>query len=197
MENSEKQMSHEESIELIQSMINTARSKVADDGFHLILWGTLVIICSLLNYFLLKAGHYETAALPWMIMPFIGVPIGIYYEKRLRGKGHVKTLVDMNVAYIWWAYGFTLFLGILYFANTGVSPIPFILLTTGLVTFASGLILQFRPMVIGGIIFWILSMACFIVSPIDQLLLEAVGVLLGYIIPGILLRKKAKEEANV
>lgn len=189
----EKQMTHEESLELIQSMINTARNKVADDGFHLILWGILVIICCLLNYFLLYAGYEKVAGLPWLFMPVVGVPIGIIYERRFRAGGGVRTVVDTNIKYLWWSYGFALFLVITYSVNIQVSPVPYILMITGMVTFASGLMLRFRPMMAGGVVFFLLTLACIWVRPVDQLLLEALGVLLGYIIPGIILRRLSQK----
>ena len=98
MESTEKQMSHEDSLHLIQSMINTARNKVAEDGFHLILWGVLVIICSLVNYFMILTGQVEFSFVPWIIMPLVGVPIGIYYEKKLKREGQVRSLVDIPSA---------------------------------------------------------------------------------------------------
>lgn len=188
----EKQMTHEESLELIQSMINTARHKVADDGFHLILWGVLVIICSLLNYFFLQAGYGNLSGLPWLFMPVVGVPLGIIYERRFRGTAGIRTVVDTNIKYLWWSYGASLFLVIFYSGSIQVSPIPYILLITGLVTFASGLMLRFRPMMAGGMVFFALTIACLWVTPVDQLLLEAFGVLIGYIIPGIILRRLSK-----
>lgn len=193
----EKQMTHEESLELIQSMINTARNKVADDGFHLILWGILVIACCLLNYFLFLQGYTNWAGLPWLFMPVVGVPIGIIYERRFRASGGVRTVVDTNVKYLWWSYGFGLFLVLTYSINVRISPVPFILIITGMVTFASGLMLRFRPMMAGGVVFFALTLACLWVQPVDQLLLEALGVLLGYIIPGIILRRMSKSQANV
>ncbi len=193
----EKQMTHEESLELIQSMINTARNKVADDGFHLILWGVLVIICSLLNYFFFKAGYGNMSGLPWLFMPVVGVPIGMIYERRYRRSTGIRTVVETNIKYLWWSYGAALFLVIFYSGSIQVSPVPYILMITGLVTFASGLMLQFRPMMLGGVVFFILTIACLWVQPADQLLLEALGVLLGYIIPGIILRRLSKSQADV
>ena len=77
------------------------------------------------------------------------------------------------------------------------NPIPAILMITGMATFTTGMTLKFKPLVAGGIIFWVLTVVCFFVSPLDQLLVEAVGILLGYIIPGILLQKAAKAQAHV
>lgn len=193
----EKPMTHEESLELIQSMINTARNKVADDGFHLILWGVIVIICCLLNYFLFLAGYTSIAGLPWLFMPVVGVPLGILYERKFRKNSGVRTVVDTNIKYLWWSYGAALFLVLFMSGTSQISPIPYILTITGLVTFASGLMLRFRPMIAGGIVFFALTIACLWVQPVDQLLLEALGVLLGYIIPGIILRRLYKSQSDV
>jgi hypothetical protein len=197
MENQEKQMSHEESLAVIQSMIDTARNNVAEDGFHLLLWGTLVILCSIINYLLLYMNMENIAALPWMIMPVIGVPIALWYERKVKIVGHVKTHLDMHVAYMWWAYSITLFLVIYYSVSKELSPVPFILMITGMVTFATGLMLRFRPLIIGGVIFWICTVISFYLPVLYHLLLEAVSIFLGYIIPGLLLRKLAKESNHV
>ncbi|MBS1624970.1 MAG: hypothetical protein JST83_13175, partial [Bacteroidetes bacterium] len=121
----EKPMTHEESLELIQSMINTARNKVADDGFHLILWGVIVIICCLLNYFLFLAGYTSIAGLPWLFMPVVGVPLGILYERKFRKNSGVRTVVDTNIKYLWWSYGAALFLVLFMSGTAQISPIPY------------------------------------------------------------------------
>jgi hypothetical protein len=40
METNEKNISPEEGLHLIHTMINTARNKVSEDGFHLMFWGS-------------------------------------------------------------------------------------------------------------------------------------------------------------
>jgi hypothetical protein len=57
-------------------------------------------------------------------------------------------------------------------------------------TFLSGIILKFRPLVIGGLICWLLALGSVFV-PVDfQLLFLCAAVFCAWIIPGILLRKK-------
>jgi hypothetical protein len=75
----------------------------------------------------------------WMLMPFIGVPVGMLYEKKRAKKGTVRTHYDMHIAYMWWGYGINVsdFYYILCIYSQ-ISPVPFILLITGLVTFATG-----------------------------------------------------------
>ena len=75
MNTPEKQMTHEESLALIQSMIDTARNKVAEDGFQFLLWGVLVIIASLLNYMMVWQGYADKAGLVWMLLPIVGWPV--------------------------------------------------------------------------------------------------------------------------
>jgi len=60
----------------------------------------------------------------------------------------------------------------------------------GIWLFISGGTIRFKPLMIGGIINWILAMAAFFVSFDQQLLLLALAVLLGYIIPSYLFKKK-------
>jgi hypothetical protein len=197
MEHIEKTMSYEQSLAIIQSMIDTAKNKVADDGFHLIMWGVLVIICCLVNYLLIISGNTNLSVIPWLIMPAIGIPLGIWYEKRLKKEGHAKTHLEKHIAYMWWGYGITIFLSLFYCIFIQTSPVPFILLATGLVTFATGLTIKFKPLIAGGLVFWLLTLICPFVQPVYHLLIEAVGIFLGYIIPGILLMKEAKSSSHV
>ena len=197
METLEKDLSPEESFKIIQSMISTARNKVSDDGFHLMLWGVLVISCCLLNYFLLQIGFGNWSGIPWMVMPFIGVPVGTFYEKRRKSKGVVRTHFDLHVSYMWMSYFFTLVLVIVYCSFMQISPVPFILIITGMVTFATGRILKFTPLLVGGIIFWLSALACIKFIGEEQLLIQAVSIFLGYIVPGILLWRNAKAEQHV
>jgi hypothetical protein len=69
---------------------------------------------------------------------------------------------------------------------------PFFILMYGLGTFVSGMILKFRPLVIGGVISWVLSLVSVFVAFDYQLLLAAAAILSSYIIPGHLLRSNNK-----
>jgi hypothetical protein len=197
MEANEKNISPEEGLHLIHTMINTARNKVSEDGFHLLLWGVLVISCCLINYALLVFEYGHWSGFVWMLMPFIGVPVGIIYEKKRAQKGGVRTHYDMHIAYMWWGYGLTLGLLIAFCIYSRISPVPFILLITGLVTYATGKMIQFTPLIIGALIFWVSAILCLWITGIEQLLVEAASIFFGYIVPGFILRRNAKQERHV
>ena len=197
MENQEKQMTGEESLALIQSMIDKAQNKIAEDGFEFLLWGVLVIVASIMNYVLLKMGYDDKAGLAWLIMPVIGVPISIIYNRRKAATELVRTYIERAVGNIWMAYGVTLFFIIFYCVKMELSPIPFILLVTGMATFNTGLTIQFKPLTIGGISFWAFGIISFFVIDANVLLLNALAIFAGYIIPGMLLRRQHKLAQHV
>jgi hypothetical protein len=59
-------------------------------------------------------------------------------------------------------------------------------------TFISGTVIRFKPLIAGGILFGAVSVASIFVPPLSQLLLVAISLVLGFLIPGYLL-KTAKE----
>lgn len=197
MEANEKNISPVEGLHLIHTMINTARNKVSEDGFHLMFWGVMVITCCLLNYFLIGTSYAQWASYAWLLMPIIGVPAGMLYEKKRQKTGTVKTHYDIHIAYMWWGYTFTLAMIIIFCGFSQISPVPFILFITGLVTFATSRMIQFTPLVVGALIFWACALLCITVKGPEQLLLEAGSIFLGYIVPGILLWRNAKQERHV
>lgn len=197
METSEKELTPEESFKIIQTMIDTARNKVAEDGFHLMLWGVLVILCCVANYLLIQANAGNWSGIPWLLMPCIGVPAGILYEKSRSRSQQIKSHTDLYVANMWMAYLFSLVFMIVFCSFSQMSPVPFILIITGMATFATGKILKFTPLLIGGIVFWLSALLCLKVLDERQLIIQAVSTFLGYIIPGILLWRNYKAETNV
>ena len=60
----------------------------------------------------------------------------------------------------------------------------------GIWLFVSGGTLEFRPLIIGGILNWGLALISFYLDFEYQLLALAAAVLLGYIVPGYMLRSR-------
>jgi hypothetical protein len=193
----EKTLTHDESLQIIQRMILTAKNRITENGFHFILWGILIIIASLAEYFIQKSDLGIQANLSWIVMPLIGVPTALVYEFRRNRTDHTRGFVDTWYKYLWLGFGITLVVTIAISVLQHMSPIPFILALVGFATFVSGTIYKSVPLIIGGIIFWISGLLCLLVPPPEQLLINAAATLTGYIIPGILLWKNSKRESHV
>lgn len=71
---------------------------------------------------------------------------------------------------------------------------PIMLAIYGMPIFLSGVILRFTPLILGGIGCWVLSTIAPIVQYDYQLLLVPAAMLIAWIIPGYLLRKKYKSQ---
>jgi hypothetical protein len=61
-------------------------------------------------------------------------------------------------------------------------------------TFLSGIILKFKPLVIGGISCWLLAVVSVFIPMEYQLLCIAAAVIFAWIIPGYLLKANFKRE---
>lgn len=187
-----KELTHVQSLELIEQMIATARHKTVDNGFHFLLWGVLVALTSILVYILSINGMGPVVHFSWAIMSAMGMVAALVYERRQTKTAQTQTQLDRIYINLWLGFGLTLVILIFISLSYGVIPIAIILALVGLATFISGVINRFRPLVVGAIIFWICAAACTQFNPNTQLLLNAMAITLGYIVPGILLWKKSK-----
>ena len=190
METNEQPFNEQESLQLIHRMISTAKEELSDNGFFYLLWGWLVFIAALANYILLTIVNYEHHYMPWSVLMPLGGIISIIYGMRMEKKQKVKTFMDEIMKYVLISFLVSLFIVLFFMGSTaGVqAAYPAILVLYGIWLFVSGGALRFRPLVIGGIINWACAIAAFYLPFEHQLLVLAVAVLLGYIIPGHMLK---------
>ena len=96
--------------------------------------------------------------------------------------------------YLWMGMGISYFVLSMILTKIGWNSavFPFFIMMYGLGTFISGNIIQFRPLVIGGIIAWVLAIGSVYVDYDYQMLFGAAAILFSYIIPAYMLRYKNK-----
>ncbi|MBW6502485.1 MAG: hypothetical protein K0B05_13935 [Bacteroidales bacterium] len=73
-----------------------------------------------------------------------------------------------------------------------ILPPPVMLLVGGIITSIAGVLLKFKPLIIGGMAFFLFSVASTFVSNEYIALIAGTGIICGYLIPGYLL-KSSKE----
>ena len=193
----DKEVTHEESLQIIQQMIEKARYKVTDDGFHFMLWGILVFIASLVNYVLIKIKTGDIANIVWIIMPITGGVFAWLYERNKKKITRTQSYADKVSGYVWLSFGITLGLTIFIAIANACSPIPYILALTGLATFISGRIMSFLPFTLGGVVFWLAAIGCIFVPMPEQVLVNGIAILIGYIAPGFAIWRKYKSQERV
>jgi hypothetical protein len=108
-----------------------------------------------------------------------------------QGKTERKTThLDTLSMWMWVTFGITVFTLVAFGSKINYQLNPLILTISAIPTFLSGIVIRFKPLVFGGISFWVFGIISFL-SPMEtQPLVGAVAVLCGYIVPGYLLKSK-------
>lgn len=193
----EKEINTTESLRIIDTMINKAKNKLADDGVLLIFWGWLVFAAAIIHYatliFYIPYGEYTWATL----MPLGGL-ISIIYGLKQRKKEKVKTHMDGYLGYSWGGFIIALAVTLVFMQANGIKATYFFLMVLyGLATFISGGLLNFRPLIIGSIFSFLFAIISIYIYDKEILLCLAGAILCSYIIPGHLLYSKYKLQVNV
>lgn len=192
METQEKPINEKESLLIIEQMITSVKKDIKDDGFYFLLWGWLVFIAAIIHYVLL-AINFKHHYIAWPVLMPLGGIIHLFYAIRQEKKVKVKTYVDDFLSYLWGAFLISLLilLGFMPYISYE-KAYPLIIMLYGIGTFVTGGALRFPPLIIGGIVCWIITIGAFFVKFDFQLLLLAMAILISYIIPGHILKAKYK-----
>lgn len=192
MENSEKTLTPQESLRVIRETIDIAKHSFRENGFHFLLWGWLVVIASAAHYYLAEIQRTPRPELAWGVMVLVGVPAALIYEWRRSKREKTQNLLHDWYGLIWLGFGISMIISIPMAIRSGLSPVPFILVLTGFATFMSGVLLRFRPLLIGAAVIWAGALWCLFLSPAQHLLIQAGGAALGYLVPGYILNAQSR-----
>ena len=194
----EEKFSPGQSLHVIQSMIEKAKNQFSENGHLYLLWGWVIFFCSITQFILLKFVQYEKHYYVWMIC-WIVVIYQIFYLVKKQKAQRVKTYTDKMMSSIWISFAILMMLVGFSIGETGkenyyklISPV--FLAMYGVPTFLCGMFLRFRPLVIGGIGCWVLSVIAHFIPYDYQLLLLSAAMVIAWIIPGFSLQKKYQQQ---
>lgn len=186
----EKQLSEQESLQLITEMIGKVKNDFHESGISALLWGSVIIFCSLvslLNIYL-KIQWLEYVWLLTFVAIVPQVIVSVRESRQRRYKSHTSDAMSG----IWTSFGIAIFM-VSFYSGMFQLPHPSILYLTlyGMPTFATGLVHRFRPMIIGGLICWAFALVCFFTnSAAIELVLFALAAFFAWLLPGIILRRR-------
>jgi hypothetical protein len=190
----EQDFSPQESLQLIQSMIEKTKANLGTNRFYFLLWGWVTFAAILAQFFLKVVLNYEHHYIVWFII-IPAVIVTIIYSSRKSRQRRVNTYIGESMSYLWTGIGISFFVLSFIISNAKggwMNGYPYFILFYGLGTFVSGRILKFTPLVIGGVFNWALALVSVYVAFDYQLLLAAAAILTSYIIPGHLLGANKK-----
>jgi hypothetical protein len=223
----EKQLTEQESLQLITSMIQKAKASYYDRGTGSILWGTVVAIASFVTY-LQKEFEFHLPFDIFLIVLAAIIPqifIGIKEGK----ENKVTKFEDAACNAVWLVYGITIF-GLTFYQNIipsvsnnliheegwqlmkhytdNIKPdepisafVPSVyslyLLLYALPTLVTGIAKRFKPMTYGAIVTYILFIVSCYTTSKYDMLFGAVAAIVCWFIPGIILRSRYLKQKNV
>lgn len=182
-------LTSEQRLEIIEQMINTAKGKFCDNSFQFLLWGWVIALANLGHYVLLHYSLYEKPEMIWLIT-FPAAIVSAIYGYRQGRKSTVTTYTDRVSMWIWITFFVCLMTLMFFIKEINFMITPLILLFTAFATFLSGTTIKFKPLMFGGIMFWIAAIIGFNVAYETQLLVASGAIVLGYLVPGYLLKSK-------
>jgi hypothetical protein len=177
-----------ESLDVIASMIRQAKGNLQKSSFYFLLWGWTIVIANLGVYFLLKFTDVSNPFLMFAVTIPAAV-ISMVHGSRQEAKISAPTLLDNISKWLWIGFGITCFIIAIFGKQTNWQINPIIITMCAVPTFLSGVMLRFRPLRLGGMAFWVFGVASFLIPGPTQFLLASVAVVLGYLVPGYLLKK--------
>lgn len=190
-----KKFTGEESLQIIQQMIQAAKQEQKDDGKGWILWGWLLFGASVFTFINLKTQWFSNFFF-WNLFGFASLALIMFsiirfyfFKKTERVKTYTGELFKkLNIGF------FISLMLIIVSINRGVNPVLGFSLLLGLYGFwilLYGTALNFRPSVIGAYITWACALVGLFVESFDlTMILHATAVLCGYIIPGHLAKNE-------
>ncbi|MDR1645758.1 MAG: hypothetical protein LBS05_08055 [Tannerellaceae bacterium] len=208
----ENQLNEQESLRIIKDMIAQAKERFQKrNGDSIILWGYLIAILAMANFVLLRTLSAELQPQAYWVWMCTLPAFVIHYIHAAR-KARTTcagSYIDTLVGHTWLAFyiSVALFIASVFIlavalragGNLFTLIMPVIMSATGLCLFVNGKAYRFRPFVYGAIGFWVGALLSAIVVVIWQkqslqFLVLAVCMIVGFILPGHLLNRKARHD---
>ncbi len=183
-------LTEQESLQIIKKMVDKAKGNVGDDAIFYLLWGWLVLSASIIHFTLNYIGNpYFWSVWP-VLMTIGGIASGIIGANKAK-KQPTRGYIDKLMGYLWGGFIITLLIVLSQARIFGWNYAYAIMISLyGLATFISGGVLNFKPLIYGGISAWILSIISFYVPMNWVVLLVGLSMITSYLIPGYMLKNK-------
>lgn len=183
----------EESLQIIEQMIQRTKGNLHDSSFYFLLWGWIILLINI-GQIILNYVHYDQSYFIWLlIIPGI-IATWIYGArngKKMKATSHLDKINFM----IWMAFLVCYFTVLIFMKNFNYNVAPLIFLLAGNATFLTGIVIKFKPLIWGGFVFLAGVFANYLLEGQYFEFISPVVIIFGYLIPGYLLKSQNKKNA--
>lgn len=193
----------EESFDIINKAISNSKMNYKEGSQVFLLWGWILTLASLSSFFILKflnskealeltTGIWEFKGLfflgNWFLFCLIGFIIMFFMVRKINKNKKIISHIDKFVNNLWWVTMASFFMAIFICVKMEINPPSIMLLIGGMATTTTGLTIKFKPLIFGGMTFFIFSIASTFVTIEYTALLVSAAILCGYVVPGYFLK---------
>jgi len=190
----------EQSLAIISKSIANFKMNYRESARFFLLWGWMLTFASFSNFVILRILHAREAyglmgplsLGNWGLFILIGFVVQFFMNRQINRNKKVYSHLDGYIRDLWIVAAVGFFVGTLVCVQLDIIPPPIMLLIAGIATTASGVMIKFRPVILGGVAFFAFSIATSFVNNEYIALLTGLAILCGYVIPGYYL-KSAKQ----
>lgn len=188
----EKQLSGEESLQLINRMIHEAKGYFHESGFGALVYGFSTVICGVLSFLWVKNIVHFPFHPFYLMVPIFFIQAFIQYWQDKNKKA--KTFTDEAIDYVWMGFFITTFVALCAgLAGIEYIQFSFVILLAGMASFLTGMLAKFRYLIICSFVCWAVGIISFFIqNPAIYLLLALTGTLI-WIVPGFILQAHFKK----
>jgi len=178
----------QESLALIAEAIRKTKENFRENSRFFLLWGWLIAAASL-GFFLLRQ-YTETRFffLPFPVLVLAGIVTTLVWYRQLKAEAPTETYLGYFFNRLWLVLGVSFVLVVFISVSRGWPPFLYTLVVAAIGTMVSGLAMKFRPLVLGGALFFMAAVAGVYLPDAYLPLLTGLAMIGGYLVPGYLLK---------
>jgi len=189
----EENFSETDSLKLINEMISKVKRSYVTKGIASMVWGVLIITCSLLTWAEVRY-NWDPGFDVWLLV-FLALIPQIFFSIKEKRSRKFTAHDETTTTYVWSAFAISIFILSFYNSKFGSEQATTLfMMLYGIPTFITGGMFKFKPMIVGGLICWALSVVS-VFTPVDaDMLLMAGSGLFAWLIPGIILWNRYQKQ---
>ena len=186
----------EESLDIIKKAIVNFKVNYRESSKVFLLWGWILTFACFSNFAIAKIllsreadgsmGLYIMGN--WLFYTLVGFIILVFMLRKENKDKKVYSHLENYVKKLWWVTCASFFIASMICIKLEIAPPPIMLLLAGLATTTTGLLIKFKPLIIGGISFFLFSIATVFVTNEYMALITGAAIICGYLIPGYYLK---------
>lgn len=187
-------------IQFIKKVIEDSRKSMSYNGLDYIIWGIIVIVGLLIQYFALLSHIYFSCFWIWLVLIPVGWAFSIVNGKYKKEK-LPHTFAGRIIVSVWGAIGVAMtLLGFIGVMTGGIKPMfiaPVLSVSLGTGYYITGKIIEAKWISNIALGWWIGAVVLFFYPGIHSILIMALMMLFFQTIPGIIIYRKYKKEQEV